>query len=51
MVVVGGSNRETAVELSHWYGQRSVFELAREHLYVIEVETGEVRRTVSFMRA
>jgi len=51
MVVVGDSNRETAVELSRWYGQRSVFELAREHLHVIEVETGEVRRTVSFMRA
>ena len=51
MIVVGGSNRETAVELSRWYGQRSVFELAQEHLYVIEVETGEVRRTVSFMRA
>ena len=51
MVVVGGSDRDAAVELSRWYGQRSAFELGKKHLHVIEVQTGEIRRTVPLRRA
>jgi hypothetical protein len=46
MVLIARCNRETAVELSRWYGQRSVFELSDRDLVVVEVQTGDVRRSV-----
>ena len=47
IVLLGGNSRKHPMELSHWYGQRSALEIEGKRISVVEVKTGEIRRSTS----